>query len=301
MIVRPLRILVIGAGGLLGRALRRRASSARIVCVAPPRQRAELDRALSLRSALGHAEPDVVINAAAFTDVDGAESRAAEAYRANCHGAAQLAAACADEGLPLIHVSTDFVFDGVAGRPLTEGDVAAPLGVYGASKLAGEQAVRRLHPGATIVRTAWLYDDGAGFPSAMLARAERDGHLRVVADQSGSPTHADDLADGLLALARRIGVATGPTGGLYHLAGSTGTTRFAWVQALLGEFVSRTGRRVTVAPVASATFPTAARRPLDTRLDCARMELEYGIRLPDWRERLALAVHGAGVAVAATA
>lgn len=296
------RIVIVGGEGLLGRALRRRAAGTGVQCLSLSRSRADLRRPFGLQIALDRAGPDVVVNAAAYTDVDRAEADVETAFAVNRDGAANLARICAERELPLLHLSTDYVFGDGVGRPRTEGDRTGPLGIYGASKLAGEIAVRRMHPGATVLRTAWLYDEvQAGFVQTMLSLAGQRDHLRVVADQTGSPTHVDDLADGLVALARRAVAGDAPLGGVYHLAGASGVSRHDWIAALLDVYAAVTGRRVAIEAVPSSAFPTPARRPFDSSLDCARIARDHGVRLPDWAERLEATVrHGlAGLSASA--
>ncbi len=287
MSIRLPRICVVGGEGLLGRALRRRAGAAGVQCVTLSRARADLQRPFALQIALDRAAPDVVVNAAAYTAVDRAEADVEAAFQVNRDGAANLAQLCAARELPLLHLSTDYVFGAEIGRPRTEGDRTGPLGIYGASKLAGEIAVRRAHPGATVLRTAWLYDHAeAGFVRTMLTLAGQRDHLQVVADQTGSPTHVDDLADALAALARRIVQDAAPAAGLYHLAGASGVSRYHWIAAMLEEYAAVTGRRVAIEAVPSSAFPTAAQRPVDSTLDCTRIRREHGLCLPDWAQRL---------------
>lgn len=275
-----LRICILGERGLLGRALASRAS-AHAVSLCRSFTRTDITRADSVAERLAMDRADVVINAAGYTDVDGAQSDASNAWRVNADGAAIVTAACAATDTPLLHLSTDYVFDGEAGRPYDEQDAARPLGVYGMSKLAGESAVLAYERG-TVLRTAWLYDGlAAGFTNTMVRAAERHPTLTVAADQWGSPTHVDDLADALLTLARRV--FDGATArGVYHMAGCDGVDRHRWVS----ELFARLGLPNRVDPVAASTFRTAARRPTDSRLDCARLAREHGIELPDWRSRI---------------
>ena len=216
-----------------------------------------------------------MVNAAAYTAVDAAENDAAAAYRANRDGPAELARLCAAAGIPLIHVSTDYVFDGDKPSPYVETDPVAPHGVYGASKLAGEQAVLASGAHAIILRTAWVYAaTGRNFVRTMLALAQTRDPLSVVADQHGCPTAAADLAAAILAIADRI-EADGwddALSGVFHAAGSGETTWHGLALAVF-EDAARHGAKIptTVAAIATAEYPTPARRPANSRLDCGRL------------------------------
>ncbi|MEE4298326.1 MAG: dTDP-4-dehydrorhamnose reductase [Pseudomonadales bacterium] len=293
MMAQQLRICVFGGHGLLGRALGRRAAVSGVPCRSLGRASADLGQLPELRAVLARSDVNLVINAAAYTDVDGAELDAATAFAVNRDGAANLAVACAEIGLPLLHLSTDYVFGETPGRPCREADGTDPLGIYGASKLAGEIAVRRAHPDATIIRTAWLYDPAAaGFVRTVLRLAMQRDALSVVTDQRGSPTHVDDLADGLLAFARRRIRAGTPQAGLYHLSGSSGVSRQQWIAALLGELAACTGRRVSLEAAPAKVIPRPARRPADSTLDCQLIQRDHGIRLPGFAERIGSTVRG---------
>jgi len=263
-----MKILVTGAGGQLGQCLEPALPGHQVVALT--RRALDLTQLDAVREAVGAVRPEIAINAAAFNDVDGAESRAAEAYAINAVGPRNLALATADFGIPIVHVSTDYVFDGAAGRPYHEFDRVNPLSVYGASKLAGEEAVRTLNPRHYVVRTAWLFwEHGRNFLRAMHANAQRDG-LRVTCDQFGSPTYVPHLAS---AIARLI--QTGAWG-IWHLAGRGGASRFDMVMALFGALEIRT----EVRPVSRLEFPAAASRPIYSVLTTIQ---EPRIELPEWR------------------
>jgi dTDP-4-dehydrorhamnose reductase len=267
-----LKILIAGAHGQLGTCLENSLQGHQVV----PLGRNDLDitRLCQIHRVLKREHPDLVINAAAFNDVDGAESQITNAYGANALGPQDLAAETADLGIPLVHVSTDYVFDGSSNRPYDEHDLPNPLSVYGASKLAGEIAVRRLNPRHYIVRTAWLYwESGKGFVLTMCSNASRP-ILRVANDQIGSPTYVPHLAD---AIARLI--ETGAFG-TYHLAGSGGVSRWE----LLSEVFSLLKISTTLRPVSYRVFPPGARRPLYSVLTSVR---EPRITLPPWQEGIA--------------
>jgi dTDP-4-dehydrorhamnose reductase len=284
----PLNILVIGAKGQVARSLIERvAGRADLRAATLGRPAIDLTRSGDLADQIGRAAPDIVINAAAYTAVDRAEADEAAAFAINRDGAGAVAAAAAGLGIPLLHLSTDYVFDGKAGRPYDEGDQVNPLQVYGRSKLAGERAVAEAGGRHLVLRTAWVYSlYGSNFARTMLRLAGERAELRVVDDQKGSPTFAADLADALLALALRV---AGPAwrddfGGLYHLAGAPAMTWCGFARAVVAAAQRRGGPAVPVRAIATADYPTPARRPADSRLDCSRMAERFGLRLPDASE-----------------
>jgi dTDP-4-dehydrorhamnose reductase len=283
-------ILVTGGSGQLARALAAQGGE-RVRIVGRPGF--DFDRPETISATFSAAEPRLVVNAAAYTAVDAAESDEAAAFRANRDGPAELARLCAGAGVPLIHVSTDYVFDGDKPSPYVESDPVGPRGVYGVSKLAGETAVLASGARAIILRTAWVYAaTGRNFVRTMLALARTRDQLSVVADQHGCPTAAADLAAAILAIAARI-EAHGwddAHAGVFHAAGSGDTT---WHGLAMSVFAasSRHGVKVpVVSAITTAEFPTPARRPANSRLDCARLEAVFGIRLPDWRDSVARTV-----------
>jgi dTDP-4-dehydrorhamnose reductase len=263
---------------MLGTALQTVLAGAGVRFSAPPEAAFDITDAnvvASVVDAFAHANPGaLLVNAAAYTNVERAEDDTETAYRVNELGARLLAEAARDSGLGFAHVSTDFVFDGTKAGGYVETDPVNPLSVYGASKLAGERAVAGASPEALIVRTAWVFGAaGENFPVKIL-RAAREGRpLRVVTDETGSPTYTLDLAAGLLALAG-AGVS-----GVYHLTGSGRCTRYE----LATEVLSVAGIHVPVEPVVAATFPTRATRPANSVLDCGKAAA-LGVVLPDWRD-----------------
>jgi len=274
-------LLVFGGHGQLGRALLRRARLAGRHCVVLPRAAADVCASLRVHEAITRVQPDIVINAAAYTAVDQAESERASAFAVNRDGAANVAWAASEAGIPCIHVSTDYVFGGAIGRPYTEQDSPWPLSVYGASKLAGERAVSAANGKAVILRTGWVYDQFEdGFVRKMLELARRRDRLQVAGDQFGSPTHVDDLADAMLTLAARLVAGEQPPARLYHLAGPTGLSRFEWMEMLFALLARHGGQSVGLQAVAANAFPAAARRPRNSMLDSTRVEHDLGLRLP---------------------
>ena len=279
-------VLVIGdSAGQLATALM--AGSAGLQLLGRPDL--DFDRPEAIRPVLRAAAPSLVVNSAAYTAVDRAETESDAAFRANRDGPAALAAYCAEAGIPLIHVSTDYVFDGLKGAPYVETDPPNPTGIYGASKLAGEQAVLAACPRAIILRTSWVYAPaGRNFVLTILAARARTDRLRVVADQIGCPTTAPDLAQVILAIVARIRERgwNDRYAGLYHAAG-TGWTSWHGLATAVFEEAARFGiAPPTVEPITTADWPTPVRRPPDSRLDCRRLAETFNLRMPVWRDSL---------------
>jgi dTDP-4-dehydrorhamnose reductase len=252
----------------------------------------DFDRPATIEECLAAIGPALVVNAAAWTAVDLAETEVEAARRANETGPGRLAALCAEAGIPLIHVSTDYVFDGRKGTPYREADRANPLGVYGATKLAGEQRVLETGGRSVILRTSWLYGaTGKNFVRTMLAAARRQATLRVVADQRGTPTNADDLATAILLLVTQIGAGWKDRfQGVFH-ATNTGDTTWHGLAEEIFAVAARFGwPRPEVTPIATEDWPTPAPRPADSRLDCGKLDAVFGLRMPDWRPSLARTV-----------
>ncbi|MBC7634565.1 MAG: dTDP-4-dehydrorhamnose reductase [Acetobacteraceae bacterium] len=279
-------ILVIGRSGQLATALVAQAGGRDLVAVG--RSDIDFDEPETiLRSLTAHA-PTLIIIAAAYTAVDRAETEAEAAYRANAIGPEIVARFCARADIPLIHVSTDYVFDGAKGAPYVETDTANPIGVYGASKRAGEIAVLAACAKAIILRTSWVYAPyGRNFVLTMLAAAQRVPSLRVVADQIGCPTAAPDLAAAILAIADQLGAGWRDSyAGIYHAAG-TGSTSWHGLACAAFAAASRHGRTPPeVIAITTADWPTPVRRPADSRLNCDKLAQIFGVRLPDWQDAL---------------
>lgn len=279
-------VLVIGAGGRLGRALSRADWPNGLVPVFARRTDLDpLDAAALSAFLVGH-RPAVILNAAGWTDVDGAERDPDGARRLNRDLPAALAQAAADVGARLVHVSTDYVFDGETDRPYVETDPVRPLGVYGVTKLEGEAAVRAAAPDAVIVRTAWLVGpDRPNFLTAVLDRADSGEALAVTDDQFGSPTTTESLADALIAVARRLAADPAAPGGVYHFAGAGEASWRDLAQAILTARESAGG---AAAPVVSGrpadTGPGRAPRPRRSPLASDALARDYGITAPPWRE-----------------
>jgi dTDP-4-dehydrorhamnose reductase len=237
-------------------------------------------------TALAAERPDLAINLAAYTAVDQAEREPARAFAVNSAGAANVAAACAIIGVPLIHLSTDYVFDGTKRAPYREDDPVNPLGVYGRSKEEGEGAVREALSRHIILRTSWVYGvRGANFVKTMLRLAAERPTLSVVADQTGCPTAARDIAAALVALAGAL-QREEEAWGTYHFADAGPITWHGFAEAIIERAAPFLARRPRVQPISTADYPTPARRPANSVLDCGKIEHVFGITPPSWRDGL---------------
>jgi dTDP-4-dehydrorhamnose reductase len=279
-----MRVFVIGAEGQVARSLKQAAADAPdVVLECAGRPQVDLTRPETVLHAIQAFAPDIVVNPAAYTAVDKAEGEPALAFAVNRDGAAAAARAVASVGAPIIHLSTDYVFDGAKPAAYVEGDPPHPLGVYGRSKLEGERAVAASGARHVILRTSWVYAPfGANFVRTMLRLAGERDRLRVVDDQVGCPTYAPDLAQAILAVARRIAGDgwRGDYAGVTHIAGPDAVTWRQFAELIVEGAARRGGRRVPVDAIATADYPTAARRPANSRLSSARLAEVFGLRLP---------------------
>lgn len=281
-------ILVTGAGGQVGTELLRRAGDLPVQGLA--RSALDISDAAAVAAVFARMAPRVVINAAAWTGVDKAEAKPAAAFAANRDGAAVLASACAAAGIPLIHLSTEQVFDGRGDRPWRETDPVAPRGVYGASKAAGEVEVRRRLPAHLILRVSWLFGfHGRNFVRTLLAQACERHHVRVVGDQVGGPTPAAALADALLQLAARCLAGETLPWGTYHFCGQPFVSRAQFAEVVYEAACARALllQRPRVEAIATADWPGAELRPANARLDGRATQERLGLALPEWRQGLA--------------
>ncbi|HEY0662473.1 MAG TPA: dTDP-4-dehydrorhamnose reductase [Lysobacter sp.] len=289
-----MKILLLGGNGQVGHELRRSLAPVGEM-VATTRSGAlpdgsacealDLDALDTIAPLFEHIAPDVVVNATAHTAVDRAEEEPELAFRANAEAPTRLAELCAARNATLLHYSTDYVFDGSGTRPYREDDPTAPLGVYGASKLAGEQGIAASGARHLILRTAWVYaTHGQNFLRTMLRVGAEREELRVVADQRGSPTPAWLIADVTAAILRQ-GVAES---GIRHLVSTGETSWHGFAEAIFDEAHARglIARRPRVVPITTAEYPTRARRPAYSVLDTERLQQEYGVALPEWRTAL---------------
>jgi dTDP-4-dehydrorhamnose reductase len=284
-----MKVLVIGSSGQLATSLAERARGhAGIEFRVIGRPEVDLELSGSAASAIAAAAPEVVINAAAYTAVDRAEDEPDRAFRINVDAAGEIAAATAGNAR-LIHVSTDYVFDGRADGAYGEDAEPNPLNIYGRSKLAGEANVRSANADHLIVRTSWVYSPfGRNFVTTMMAAAEGKDRLTVVDDQRGCPTSALDLAEGILRVVdawssgSRIGL-----GETYHLAGTGSTSWCGFAQAIMDERRGRGLKAAAVAPIQTKDWPTRAERPRNSTLACGKFLRDFGFALPEWRSSLA--------------
>ena len=282
-----MRLLVTGRDGQVVRSLVERAESAGVTMIACGRPELDLERPEGVADAILPHRPDIVVSAAAWTAVDQAESEPERAFLANESGAGAVAAAARSLGVPVIHLSTDYVFAGDLDRPYREDDPTGPTGVYGASKLAGEGAVAAANPDHAILRTAWVHaPEGKNFLRTMLRLAETRDEVGVVADQIGTPTYAPDIADGVIAVARNLLARPSEIGlrGVFHMAGGGETASWAdFAEAIFAGRERRGGKPVRVRRLTTAEFPTPTRRPANSRLDCGKLRAFHAVALPDWR------------------
>ena len=284
-----MRIIVTGAGGQVGWELVRRAPLLGHEVLAWDVAELDISNAAAVDAALAASGADVLINAAAYTAVDKAEQEPALAFAVNRDGPAHLAAACQRLHIPLLHISTDYVYDGSKAGPWLESDVPAPLGVYGASKLAGDEAVRQILPRYLILRVSWVFGvHGHNFVKTMLRLAREREELRVVADQQGCPTFAGDIADVLLELAGRSAeIDARDAWGIYHYGGAPLTSWHGFASAIVASARARETLPVQrVTAIATTDYPTPARRPLNSVLDCSKLADRFGIRPRPWQAGL---------------
>ncbi|RKK03034.1 dTDP-4-dehydrorhamnose reductase [Pseudoroseomonas wenyumeiae] len=284
-----MRVLVAGRTGQLAVELLERLPRDGHKVVALEAPELDLTDPESIRRAVEQAAPEAIINAAAYTAVDKAESQRDLAFAVNAIGAGMLAAAAAARDLPFLHVSTDYVFSGDGGAPYDEDASTGPMGVYGESKLAGERAVLAANPRSAIIRTAWVCSPhGANFVKTMLRLGREREAVSVVADQHGAPTFAADLADAMARMLPRLAAAPAgdPAFGVFHLTGAPWTTWHGFAEAIFAGAAARGHKVPRLSAITTADYPTPARRPADGRLQCGRITRIHGIEAADWRQSL---------------
>jgi len=287
------KVLVFGAGGQVGREVSRAARPASFELLALDKAASDISNLSAVSKVIERHKPDLVINLAAHTAVDRAESEAETAWAVNCAGAANITEVCGETTTPLIHLSTDYVFDGCKPAPYLEDDAVNPLNVYGRSKEAGERAVRAvMHH--VILRTAWVYGAyGTNFVKTMLRLAADRQVLRVVADQYGCPTAAADIAAALITIARQIGQGSADWG-TFHFAGAGSTSWHGMAEEIVrlaerfGAWPGASRRRVE--PITTEQYKAPARRPMNSRLDCGKITASFGISPSPWQSSLAAVV-----------
>jgi dTDP-4-dehydrorhamnose reductase len=280
-------ILVFGRNGQVARELALRGAATGRAVIFAGRETLDLSNLAGIAPLITAVAPRAVINAAAYTAVDRAEREPTAATTLNRDAPAAIAAACAGCGLPLIHFSTDYVFDGALNRPYVETDPTGPTSVYGASKLAGEQAVTAAGGPAITLRTAWVYSaHGTNFVKTMLALAVARDEISVIADQIGCPTWARDCADAALLAVDALAHAP-DLAGVYHVSGDGDATWADLAAAVFDESGRRGGPTARVRPISTEEYPTPAKRPANSRLDCGKIEAALAWRRRPWRESLA--------------
>jgi dTDP-4-dehydrorhamnose reductase len=278
-----LKVLQFGVTGQLAQEAIARASRHGIVLTALSRQQADLSDPAAIARIVEAADADLVLNATAYTAVDRAETERDLAFTVNAEAPGAMARACAARGLPLVHVSTDYVFNGSGSRAWREDDATAPINAYGDSKLAGEQAVIASGARAVILRTSWVFSaHGANFVKTMLRLSDRP-QLKVVDDQLGRPTYAGDLAEAVLTVGRRLAQDADAPTGLFHFAGAGAVS---WHQFATEIFDAKGPPVPEIQAIPSADYPTPAARPVNSVLDCAAIERAFGIVPRSWRDGL---------------
>jgi dTDP-4-dehydrorhamnose reductase len=277
-------IVVFGGNGQLGHELARTAAATGTRLAALARSTVDIADADAVARTLEEFRPGLVVNAAAYTKVDLAERDIEAAERSNRLGARVLARACAETGIPLVHMSTDYVFDGRKSAAYVEDDPIAPLGVYARTKAAGEEEVRQALGRHVILRTSWVYGEfGTNFLKTVLRLAQQRDELRIVADQRGCPSSTRELAAAILRVAPRL-IAGEPVWGTYHFAGSGETTWHGFATHVVAAQAPLTGRRPAILPITTADYPTPARRPANSVLDCSRFASVFGFRARWWTD-----------------
>jgi dTDP-4-dehydrorhamnose reductase len=283
-----MKILIYGAGGQLGFELMRQGRILGLDIHGIDFPQTDITDKVRITNDFTEFNPELVVNAAAYTNVDGAESEPELAWAINRDGPAHLARRCAENKVPFIHISTDYVFDGTQKFPYRETDPVSPLGVYGRSKAEGEAVVRTLSDEHIILRTAWLYGaHGQNFVKAILKLAAEKEVIRVVADQYGSPTSASDLAETIIAIADRLRRPSPADWGTYHYCGKGVTNWHAFAESIVA--LSRPHgqiKTIRVEPITSAEYPTQARRPAYSALDCNLIGRQFGISPKPWLDSL---------------
>jgi len=276
-----MKLLITGAAGQVGQALQAEAEKRGIAFVAVTRQQLDISSPADAERMVAETGATVIINAAAYTAVDLAEQEEEQAYRVNRDGPKTLANIAAQKDIPLLHISTDFVFDGRQESAYQETDACNPLSVYGKSKHEGEEAIRDAHNKHIILRTAWVFGGEKNFVSTMRRLAKDREEISVVNDQRGGPTSAQSIAGALLTIATKIEDTKFTDWGIYHFAGSPSVSWYEFASAILA------GDPTTeVLPIPTKDYPTPATRPQNSVLDCSKIKSVFGIEQPDWQQEL---------------
>lgn len=282
-------ILLIGANGQVGREVSRLAGERGVLLAALNRTRLDITDARAVNRVVAQERPALLINAAAYTAVDKAEHEKEAAFRVNREGTTNLAAACADNKIPLIHLSTDYVFDGRQPAPYREDDPANPTGIYGLSKWEGETALRQRLDRHLILRVSWVFGvHGHNFVKTILRLGREREELRVVADQHGCPTAAAHIAHAILELAARIAGGEKIPWGTYHYCGRPATTWYGFAEEIVkqAQTMGFIDHPITVQPIGTSDYPTPTARPANSVLDCTKIAKTFGISPGSWQEGL---------------
>lgn len=283
-----MKVLIVGSAGQVGKELRERISTEWDV-LALDRTALDVTDAGQVDEAVKTFAPHVIINASAYTAVDRAETESEQAYKVNCYGVANLAKAAHANSAKLIHISTDYVFQGDLQRAYNESDETGPTGVYGASKLAGEQKISEICPQHIILRTAWVFGaHGANFVKTMVRLGHDRAQLNVVGDQHGGPTYAGDIAETLLIIAENICSPGFSNWGIYHYSGAPYTTWAGFAECIMNEAYAQNliPQLTKVNSISSSEYPTLAKRPENSMLDCSKIYEQFGIVPSNWKSAL---------------
>ncbi|UJW85860.1 dTDP-4-dehydrorhamnose reductase [Devosia sp. SL43] len=282
-----MRIVVTGRQGQVVSALVARPQGHEIIALGRPEL--DLEHPETIRPALVDSRPDVIVSSAAYTAVDKAETEPSLAFSVNAGGPRTIAAVAADMGIPIIHLSTDYVFNGRSTLAYVETDQTDPLGVYGSSKLQGEASVAAATENHAILRTAWVYSPyGANFVKTMLRLAQTRDEIRVVADQVGNPTSALDIADAVIAVAKNLKEREKDASlrGIFHMTGTGSTSWASFASKIFEVSAAMGGPTSRVVEIPSTEYPTPAPRPANSRLNCQKLRDTHGLTLPNWETSL---------------
>jgi dTDP-4-dehydrorhamnose reductase len=285
-VVKTLKILVTGAQGQVGKELAHIADDKGYSVIAASRTELDITQEKNIGNYISKLQPDIVINAAAYTAVDRAEDEQDLAFAINRNGAKNLALACKKQNIPLLHISTDYVFDGSKLEAYNEDDTVSPLGVYGESKWQGEEAIRQNLNDYIILRVAWVFGaQGNNFVKTMLRLGKERDELNVVADQYGGPSPAKNIASTLISLAEQYQQNNSLTWGTYHYCGSPKTSWYDFAKEIFdrGFEIGLLNKHVKVKPITTAEYPTIAKRPANSMLNCEKLATTFSIEMPDWK------------------
>lgn len=284
-----MKILITGAQGQVGKELTHIANEKGFDVIAASRAELDITNSLQVDEYVAHCQPNIVINAAAHTAVDKAEDEQDLAFAINRDGSENLALACSNQNIPLLSISTDYVFDGSKAEPYSEEDAVSPLGVYGESKWQGEEAIRKNLNEYIILRVAWVFGaQGNNFVKTMLRLGQDRDELNVVADQFGGPSPAKNIAQTLIKLVEQYQKNNSLAWGTYHYCGKDKTTWYGFATEIFNQAfeLGLLKKKIKVNPITTAEYPTAAERPSNSMLDCTKLKTTFGIDMPEWKEGL---------------